>query len=75
MAGCPALRPGLWPLLAVSILADVYCCQPLSGLIGLALGMPRESFGLIVTLSQVGYGGGLLLLVPLGDFIQIAAWW
>ena len=69
-SGVPRLAPWLLAIACGVIVANVYYCQPLSGPIGIALGMPRESYGLIVTLSQVGYGAGLLLLVPLGDLIE-----
>ena len=62
----------LW-LLAVAcgmLIANVYFGQPLTGLISAALGMPRASTGLLVTLPLIGYGTGLLLLVPLGDLFE-----
>lgn len=62
----------LW-LLAVAcglLIANVYFGQPLTGLISAALGMPRANAGLIVTLPLIGYGTGLLMLVPLGDFVE-----
>jgi predicted MFS family arabinose efflux permease len=62
----------LW-LLAVAcglLVANIYFGQPLTGLISAALGMPRASTGLIVTLPLIGYGTGLLLLVPLGDLVE-----
>jgi MFS family permease len=48
----------------------VYYGQPLTGLITDSLGMPRKSTGLIVTWPLLGYGVGLLLIVPLGDLIE-----
>jgi predicted MFS family arabinose efflux permease len=60
-------------LLAVAcglIVANIYYAQPLAGPISLALGMPPAAAGLIVTLTQIGYGLGLLLIVPLGDLIE-----
>jgi predicted MFS family arabinose efflux permease len=52
------------------LIANVYFGQPLTGLISASLGMPPQSAGLIVTLPLIGYGAGLLLLVPLGDMIE-----
>jgi predicted MFS family arabinose efflux permease len=52
------------------LIASLYYGQPLTGLISDSLGMPRESTGLIVTLPLLGYGVGLLLIVPLGDLIE-----
>jgi predicted MFS family arabinose efflux permease len=52
------------------LIANVYYAQPLTGVISAALHMPRQSAGLIVTLPLVGYGLGLLLIVPLGDLVE-----
>jgi predicted MFS family arabinose efflux permease len=50
--------------------ANLYYAQPLAGPISRALGMGAASAGLVVTLTQVGYGLGLVLLVPLGDLLE-----
>lgn len=52
------------------IVANLYYAQPLAGLIGPALGLSPAAAGLIVTLTQLGYGLGLLLIVPLGDLVE-----
>jgi predicted MFS family arabinose efflux permease len=52
------------------IAANVYYAQPLAGEIGRAIGLSPEASGLVVTLTQAGYGAGLLLIVPLGDLIE-----
>jgi predicted MFS family arabinose efflux permease len=52
------------------IAANLYYAQPLAGPIGAALGMAPKATGLIVTLTQIGYGAGLLLIVPLGDLVE-----
>jgi predicted MFS family arabinose efflux permease len=52
------------------IVANVYYAQPLAGPIGAALGLPPGAAGLIVTLTQIGYGAGLLLIVPAGDLVE-----
>lgn len=60
-------------LLAVAcglIAANVYYAQPLVGPISAAIGLPPAGAGLIVTLTQIGYGAGLLLVVPLGDMFE-----
>ncbi|RBP14431.1 putative MFS family arabinose efflux permease [Roseiarcus fermentans] len=49
------------------IVANIYYAQPLAGPIAESLGLAPAAAGLIVTLSQVGYGLGLLFIVPLGD--------
>ena len=52
------------------IVANIYYAQPLAGPISNTLGMSPSAAGLIVTLTQIGYGLGLLLIVPLGDLIE-----
>jgi len=64
---------GLTFLLAVScglIAANIYYAQPLIGPISAALGLSLHAAGLIVTMTQIGYGAGLLLIVPLGDLTE-----
>ncbi|MBO9665790.1 MAG: MFS transporter [Bdellovibrio sp.] len=57
--------------LAVGIIAaNLYYAQPLVAMISQALGIPTSSAGLVVTLTQVGYGLGVLFLVPLGDLLE-----
>lgn len=52
------------------IAANLYYAQPLAGPIGVALGLSPAATGLIVTLTQIGYGIGLLFVVPLGDLLE-----
>jgi predicted MFS family arabinose efflux permease len=64
---------GLTFLLALAcglIAANIYYAQPLIGPISAALGLSLHAAGLIVTMTQIGYGAGLLLIVPLGDLIE-----
>ena len=49
------------------IVANIYYGQPLVGPIAAALGLAPGAAGLIVTLTQIGYGVGLIFIVPLGD--------
>jgi len=68
-----ALSARLSVLMAIScglIVANIYYAQPLVGPISVSLGLSPEAAGLIVTMSQVGYGLGLLLIVPLGDLFE-----
>ncbi len=68
-----SLSTPLTVLLAVAcgaIAANVYYAQPLVDPIHQALGMSSASAGLIVTLTQIGYGLGLLLIVPLADRLE-----
>ncbi|MET8824633.1 MFS transporter [Streptomyces sp. NPDC004610] len=61
---------GLVLLFAVACgaaVANVYFAQPLLVTMGHDLAMSPALVGAVVTLTQIGYGLGLLLLVPLGD--------
>lgn len=67
------INPWLVLLLAVScglVVANIYYAQPLVGPISVALGMSAHSAGLIVTLTQIGYGLGLLFVIPLADYVE-----
>ena len=69
----PQISGGTILLLAAAcglIVANIYYAQPLIGPIAQSLGLPPQAAGLIVTLSQVGYGAGLLFIVPLGDLVE-----
>lgn len=52
------------------IAANIYYAQPLIGPISADLGLSEQAAGLIVTLTQIGYGAGLLLVVPLADLFE-----
>lgn len=52
------------------IAANLYYAQPLVGPISSELGLSSGAAGLIVTLTQIGYGIGLLFIVPLGDILE-----
>ncbi|GAC1040714.1 MFS transporter [Rhizobium sp. No.120] len=52
------------------VAANLYYGQPLAGPISQSLGFSPAATGLIVTLTQIGYGLGLLLIVPLGDLLE-----
>lgn len=52
------------------IVANIYYAQPLVGLIRIDIGLPPEAAGLIITLTQIGYGLGLLFIVPLSDLVE-----
>lgn len=68
-----ALSPGLMALFAFACgatVANIYYAQPLIGLISHALGMQEQLAGLIVTLTQLGYGAGLFFIVSLSDLVE-----
>ncbi|MFJ8674125.1 MFS transporter [Streptomyces sp. NPDC093589] len=50
--------------------AGNYFAQPLLDVIGRDLHLSSATAALVVTVAQVGYGLGLLLLVPLGDLLE-----
>jgi predicted MFS family arabinose efflux permease len=69
----PVMPNWLMLLVAAScglIVANIYYAQPLVGLISQAVGLRPEAAGLIVTLTQIGYGAGLLFVVPMGDLFE-----
>lgn len=68
-----ALSPLLTFIFALAcglVAANLYYGQPLAGPISLDLGFSPQATGLIVTLTQIGYCLGLILLVPLGDLLE-----
>ena len=69
---------GLILLLAISCgmaVANIYYAQPLIGLIAPSIGLGPAVAGLVVTLTQLGYCAGLILLVPLGDLVENRRLW
>ncbi len=52
------------------IVANIYYVQPLVGLISRDYGLPVASSGLLVTVTQLGYAAGLVLVAPLGDIVE-----
>jgi predicted MFS family arabinose efflux permease len=49
---------------------NIYYAQPLLATLADAFGTSEASAALIVTITQVGYAVGLLILVPLGDLVE-----
>ncbi|MFC0708143.1 MFS transporter [Azorhizophilus paspali] len=73
VSAVPTPPAWLTPLLAAAcglVVANLYYAQPLAGPISQSLGLSPQLAGLIVTMTQVGYGLGLLLIVPLGDLLE-----
>jgi len=52
------------------LVANIYYAQTLIDTIGPEIGLSPQSAGLITTLTQLGYGAGLALFVPLGDLFE-----
>jgi predicted MFS family arabinose efflux permease len=67
------MTPALTLLMAVGcgmIVANIYYAQTLIDTIAPAVGMSPWAAGAIVTLTQLGYGLGLALIVPLSDLFE-----
>jgi predicted MFS family arabinose efflux permease len=67
------LSPALVRLMAVTCavtVANLYYAQPLLHAIGSSLHVSPASASLLVTLGQLGYAAGLLLVVPIGDIVR-----
>ncbi|PZW25306.1 putative MFS family arabinose efflux permease [Thermosporothrix hazakensis] len=50
--------------------ANVYYAQPLLASMAHDFGIPEASIGVVITITQLCYASGLLLLVPLGDLVN-----
>ena len=50
--------------------ANIYYAQPLLDTLGRYFGVSQGTAGLIITMTQLGYATGLILLVPLGDLLE-----
>jgi predicted MFS family arabinose efflux permease len=75
MSAAAVKPPPRWlvPLLALAcglVVANLYYGQPLAGAISQAIHLPPAAAGLVVTMTQAGYGLGLLAVVPLGDMLD-----
>ncbi|MFJ2894977.1 MFS transporter [Streptomyces sp. NPDC087218] len=60
----------LFAVASGAAVANVYFAQPLLVTLGREFGIGTASVGIVVTLTQAGYGLGLFLLVPLGDLVD-----
>ena len=68
--GIPAWLTVLIATACGLIAANIYLAQPLVGPIAASLGLSAAMGGLIPTMTQLGYGAGLLLIAPLGDLVE-----
>ena len=67
------IEGGLTVVFAIAcglMVANIYYAQALIGEIGPALGLRGSLAALAVTLTQLGYGAGLLLIVSLADLVE-----
>jgi len=52
------------------VIANIYYSQPLLAVIAQTFGHSAASLGFLVTMTQLGYACGLLMIVPLGDVLD-----
>ncbi|WP_268625845.1 MFS transporter [Paenibacillus alvei] len=50
--------------------ANIYFAQPLLDQLSVEFGIEHSIIGIVITITQIFYGVGLLLLVPLGDMLN-----
>ena len=53
-----------------AIVANLYYAQPLIALVAPAIGLAPREAGLTVTLTQLGYGVGLIFIASLADLVE-----
>ncbi len=71
--GADPVPAGIVFMLAFScavVVANLYYVQPLVGLISRDYGLSVSASGVLVTVTQIGYAAGLILVVPLGDIVE-----
>jgi predicted MFS family arabinose efflux permease len=67
------MTPGLTLLFALIggfAVGNLYWAQPLLSVIAGDLGVSTATAGVLVTLTQIGYALGIVLIVPLGDVVN-----
>lgn len=69
-AGLSRAMAALFALACGTIVANVYYAQPLLATLAAAFGRPVSDLGYLVTLTQLGYAAGFVLIVPLGDVLE-----
>ncbi|HET8845617.1 MAG TPA: MFS transporter [Ktedonobacteraceae bacterium] len=72
-----ASKPSLSRLMVIALavtcgvaVANIYYAQPLLATMANDFRVPEASIGIVITVTQICYGMGLLLLVPLGDLLN-----
>jgi predicted MFS family arabinose efflux permease len=60
----------LFALIGGFAVGDLYWAQPLLRVIAEDLGVSTGTVGLLVTVTQIGYAVGIVLIVPLGDVVN-----
>ena len=67
------LSPTLIAILSIAVgitVANLYYAQPIISMISKSIGLRPELSGLVVTLTQAGYGLGVFFIIPLGDIVE-----
>lgn len=67
--GLPKITTLIFAIAAGLSVANIYYAQPLLDALARDFGISPASVGIVVTLTQVGYGLGLIFIVPLGDLV------
>ncbi len=70
-----ALRPNALLTFVMALacgvaVANIYYAQPLLDTLARDFSVSRGTAGMIITMTQLGYATGLVLLVPLGDLLE-----
>lgn len=50
--------------------ANIYYAQPILSQLAVSLGIRPDAAGLVMTLTQIGYGLGVFFFVPMGDLVE-----
>jgi predicted MFS family arabinose efflux permease len=69
-SGVTSRQVFLFAFAAAIMVANLYGSQPLLADIGASFGLRGAQAGYLVTMTQLGYGLGVLLIVPLGDVMD-----
>lgn len=68
--GLPKITALIFAVAAGLSVANIYFAQPLLDSIAQDFGISPAVIGLVITLTQIGYGIGLIFIVPLGDIVD-----
>lgn len=69
-SGLPRATTWVFAIAAGLSVANIYYAQPLLDLMAQDFDIAPSSIGWVVTLTQIGYALGLIVIVPLGDLID-----
>ncbi|MET3438616.1 MFS transporter [Sphingomonas sp. 1185] len=69
-SGLPRATTWVFAVAAGLSVANIYYAQPLLDLMAQDFGIAPASIGWVVTLTQIGYALGLIVILPLGDLID-----